>query len=266
MFLFCIATIQLLLGNYDAAIKLLKALAPNRNAYLVNYHLALCYSTRLPSDFGEALRYCELGLMQRPRFAGLFNLKAILLYKLERFDEIVAIRGQLNKRNELLFDLSTHGENYVAILDKLTKYIQLVESQTNADSVKQTILSAEFENLLYYKCIFLYLKAKDAEVPFVFEDMEDHVKYERIFLESTLEAPPLSNYKLSNYIYFIGCVLLNSKCDTDSIKYFERALQMDPGNGFFYKAKVYYLLKKCDYAKVVAFLTEAPGLGNIYYD
>ena len=181
-------------------------------------------------------------------------MKALILCRQKKFDELKKLPANcVNKQDSLLIECVT-SSRYELILDELGKSIHLAEESGEENS----LLTYEFETLLYHKCVFLLLKAKQEGSRFVFEQLEDHFKYERVFLaNSAVPESSLGKYKMSSYIYFIGCVLLNSKSDTDAIKYFERALALDPANAYFIKAKVYYLLKKRAYARLVEFLGES---------
>jgi hypothetical protein len=279
--LFMLGTIQMVFKNYESAINEFVCLLELEQHFtmdshfkkLVYYHIAICFYMK--NDLDRAMAFCNHGLALVRKCMNLFRLKAAIFLKQKAFEQLEQLQNKINRlvdnefydENRFLIEYNLAKINnydepnkYNLLIEQINRYIERINDK-NEPEAKKIILDGTFNRLLYYKCIFLYLKMRYDEDNSLFDLLEEHKKYEAIFildqdLVNNGKKHVLNNFALSNYTYLIGALSLMSNNDSLSVSYLDRALELEATNVYFIKAKIVYYLKKSMYKELNEFLLE----------
>ena len=251
----CLAFSELFLQNYNNAKNIYKELIKSETGKFdlkLNYELALCYLKE--EDYDALSDTCDLIYEIDKNFGYTYLLHSFLHFKkndLNKIDEIsdklkdLSLEKHLYHKN-LLFSIMAKVYLNPELREETISILENFKTRVNDNNYSKRY--EEMESIIFFKSILLFQKMEREEC--VYKTVLERIKDELPF-----NFDELKNYKISNFAYFIGYLHLKLNNDDKSLKFFERAVQLDNTNPQYFIAQLNQLIHRIKYdeAKDIAF-------------
>ena len=219
----------------------------------LNYELALCYLK--DEDYDALSEMCDLIYEINKNFRYTYLLYSFLHFKKKDLNKIDEISEKLKNSLVSLEKNFFHKNLLFSIMAKVYLNPELREDTIQSlENFKMSVdlndnpkRYEEMESIIYFKSIKLFQKMETKED--VYETVLKCIKDELPF-----EIDGLKNYKISNFVYFIGYLHLKLNYDDKAFTFFELA-ELDNTNPHYFIAQLIQLIRRrnCDQAKKIAF-------------
>ena len=215
--------------------------------------MALCYLK--DEDYDALSEMCDLIYEINKNFRYTYLLYSFLHFKKKDLNKIDEISEKLKNSLVSLEKNFFHKNLLFSIMAKVYLNPELREDTIQSlENFKMSVdlndnpkRYEEMESIIYFKSIKLFQKMETKED--VYETVLKCIKDELPF-----EIDGLKNYKISNFVYFIGYLHLKLNYDDKAFTFFELA-ELDNTNPHYFIAQLIQLIRRrnCDQAKKIAF-------------